>query len=83
MFLQHLVECELIGVLGGAAGLGLSVLTLKFINSLFIDANFNFALDLNMVGAGVLLPLIAGLIAGLYPAWRICRIEPAAHLKTQ
>jgi len=83
VFLQHLVECELIGVLGGIAGLGLSVLALKFINSLFIDANFNFALDLNMVGAGVLLSLIAGLIAGLYPAWRICRIEPAAHLKTQ
>ena len=83
MFVQHLVECELVGVLGGVLGLGLSVLTLKYINSLFIDANFNFALDLNMVGAGVLLSLFAGMVAGLYPAWRICRIEPAAHLKTQ
>lgn len=83
IFLQHLVECELVGVMGGIVGLGLSVLTLKFINSLFVGANFNFALDLNMVGAGVLLSLVSGLIAGLYPAWRICRIEPAAHLKTQ
>ncbi len=84
IFVQHLVECELVGVMGGVVGLGLSVLTLKFINSLFVArANFDFALDLNMVGAGALLSLVAGMIAGLYPAWRICRIEPAAHLKTQ
>lgn len=83
VFIQHLVECELVGVMGGIAGLALSVLTLKFINDLFVGSNFNFALDLNMVGAGVLLSLISGLIAGIYPAWRICRIEPAAHLKTQ
>jgi putative ABC transport system permease protein len=83
VFVQHLVECELIGVIGGILGLGLSVLTLEFINKLFAEADLEFALDLNMVGAGVLLSLIAGLIAGLYPAWRICRIQPAMHLKTQ
>ena len=83
IFLQHLVECELIGVMGGLLGLGLSVLTLKFINGLFADANFQFGLDLNMIGAGILLSLVSGLIAGLYPAWRICRIQPAMHLKTQ
>ena len=83
VFTQHLVECEVIGVLGGILGLGLSMLTLRFINGLFAEADFQFSLDLNMVGAGILLSLIAGLIAGIYPAWRICRIEPAAHLKTQ
>lgn len=83
VFVQHLLECELIGVMGGVLGLGLSVLALKFINNLFADADFQFGLDLNMVGAGVLLSLVAGLIAGLYPAWRICRVQPAMHLKTQ
>ena len=83
VFMQHLVECELIGVVGGALGLGLSVLTLEFINNLFAEADLHFGLDLTMVGAGVLLSLVAGLIAGLYPAWRICRIQPAMHLKTQ
>ena len=67
----------------GVLGLGLSVVALKFINNLFADANFQFGLDLNMVGAGAVLSLFAGLIAGLYPAWRICRIQPAMHLKTQ
>ena len=41
------------------------------------------ALDLNMVLAGLCLSLISGLIAGLYPAWRICRVAPAMHLKLQ
>lgn len=83
IFVQHLVECELVGVMGGLLGLALSVVALKLINNLFADANFGFGLDANMVGAGILLSLVAGLIAGLYPAWRICRIQPAMHLKTQ
>jgi ABC-type lipoprotein release transport system permease subunit len=38
---------------------------------------------LRALAAGVLLALAAGLVAGLYPAWRICSIPPAAHLKQQ
>jgi putative ABC transport system permease protein len=40
-----------------------------------------FRLDGTMVAAAVLLSLVAGLVAGLYPAWRICRVPPARHLK--
>ncbi|MDX1642848.1 MAG: FtsX-like permease family protein, partial [Thermoanaerobaculia bacterium] len=83
IFVQHLLEVELVGVAGGILGLGLSVLTLRVINLLFPEADFGFGLDLNMVGAGILLSLVAGMIAGLYPAWRICRVQPAMHLKTQ
>ena len=42
-----------------------------------------FQMELPMLGVGILLALVAGLIAGIYPAWRICRIPPAAHLKAQ
>ena len=42
-----------------------------------------FHMELSMVGAGLLLALTAGLVAGIYPAWRICRIAPALHLKQQ
>jgi putative ABC transport system permease protein len=83
IFMQHLVECELIGLLGGVVGIGLSALALQLINGLFQDNLFGFALDLNMIGAGVILSLGAGLIAGIYPAWRICRVAPASHLKLQ
>ena len=82
VFLQHLVECEVIGVLGGLVGIVFSIGALELINRLF-DGQFDFGLDFNMVLAGLVLSLGAGLVAGLYPAWRICRVAPAAHLKVQ
>jgi len=82
VFLQHIVECELVGVVGGLFGLGLSALFLRLINRL-LDNSGQFGLDLPMISAGIGLALVAGLVAGLYPAWRICRLAPAIHLKLQ
>ena len=82
VFLQHIVECELVGLLGGVLGLGLSWVALELINRLF-DNRLAFHLDLTMVLAAFMLSLFAGLVAGLYPAWRICRVAPATYLKLQ
>lgn len=82
VFLQHIIECELVGVIGGVIGLGLAALCLGMINRLLDNSN-QFGLDLPMVAAGIGLSLVAGLVAGLYPAWRICRMPPAIHLKLQ
>ena len=83
VFGQHLVECEVVGLLGGAVGIALSAVVLRVLNRLFTEDVELFALDLTMLGAGVALALVAGLIAGLYPAWRICRVAPATYLKQQ
>ena len=40
-----------------------------------------FHLDAPMILLSVALALAAGLIAGVYPAWRTCRLAPAEHLK--
>ncbi len=82
VFVQHIVECEVIGLLGGAIGIGLSALVLRVINRWF-DNQFAFQLDVPMVLTAVVLALVAGLIAGLYPSWRICRVAPANYLKIQ
>ena len=55
---------------------------LDLINRLF-DNNFSFHLDVNMVVAALVLSLAAGMVAGIYPAWRICRVPPANYLKLQ
>jgi putative ABC transport system permease protein len=73
------VECELIGVLGGVIGLALSLGVLALFNRAIFG--IPIALDLQMVGAAVVLSLVAGLVAGLYPAWRICTIPPASYLR--
>ena len=82
IFTQHIVECQLLGTLGGGLGLVLSAAALKILNRLF-ENQMGFQLDLTMVAVGFVLALISGLIAGVYPAWRICAAPPALHLKTQ
>jgi len=82
VFMQHIVECEVVGLLGGVLGVGLSLIALDLINRLF-DNQFSFHLDFNMVMAGLFLSLVAGLVAGIYPSWRICRVAPATYLKEQ
>lgn len=85
VFLQHLLECEVVGVLGGVLGVLLSIVVLKAVETIvgFDDGPDVLTLDPLMVLAGFGLALGAGLIAGFYPAWRICRVAPAAHLKQQ
>ena len=88
IFLQHLIECEVVGLIGGAIGLLLSLGVLAFFNKLFsrasqVEAEGFFSLDPTMILAAVLLSLVAGAIAGIYPAWRICSIPPANHLRNQ
>jgi putative ABC transport system permease protein len=82
VFVQHLIECELIGVIGGLAGLVLSVGGLELIDRLFED-QLNFRLDPNMFLVALALALGSAMVAGVYPAWRICRIQPGAYLKAQ
>ncbi len=86
IFIQHVVECEMIGILGGLTGLILTIPALKGIANLIPNARNVldpgiFRLDLSMVMLSVGLSLLAGLIAGLYPAWRACRVSPAIQLK--
>jgi ABC-type antimicrobial peptide transport system permease subunit len=38
-------------------------------------------LDLYVLALAILSALLAGLVAGLYPAWRISAVVPAAALK--
>ena len=86
IFLQHLIECELVGLIGGGLGILLSIGALSIVNgwmkTLMTRTDF-FRVDLPMTLLAVGLSLLAGLIAGAYPAWRICRIPPAIHLKVQ
>jgi putative ABC transport system permease protein len=80
IFLQHIAECEIVGVAGGILGMLLSLGVLRFIAKL-ITATSVISLDLEMIVAAIFLSLVAGLIAGLYPAWRICTLQPAVQLK--
>jgi len=63
------------------------VATLSAIAAILKGPNGNsvagVALDAEMIGVSIVLSLVAGLMAGIYPAWRICSIAPAMQLKLQ
>ena len=86
VFVQHVIECEVVAAIGGSLGILASLAGLAWMNTwmkALVAREEFFRLDLPMTGFAVLLSLVAGLLAGLYPAWRVCRIPPAVHLKLQ
>ena len=83
LFRQYLVETGVIGVSGGLLGTLLGWLGLIGVRHL-IDGSDHYAhLDWTMVGVSLLLAIVASMLAGLYPAWRVVRIPPAIYLKVQ
>jgi len=82
VFWQHLVECELIGVAGGTIGILLSMGLLKVLAK-FVPNGDALRLDGEMLITAAVLSLIAGAVAGIYPAWRVCSVPPAMQLKVQ
>ena len=84
VFMQHLVETGLIGVIGGIAGLGLAMLGLSGIGVLYGDlANDLTSMDPKLVAIALGLALVSSILAGLYPTWRSTRVAPASQLKSQ
>ncbi len=80
VFLQHITECELVGLAGGIIGMLLSIGVMRLIGKLITTTSV-IALDSEMIMAALFLSLGAGFLAGLYPAWRICSVQPAVQLK--
>ncbi|GAB5381033.1 MAG: ABC transporter permease [Aliiglaciecola sp.] len=84
LFIQHTVETAVIGVAGGILGLGLAFVGLEGIKTLYGEFVQNLVgLDMTMVASAILLALISSILAGVYPTWRACNIEPASQLKSQ
>jgi putative ABC transport system permease protein len=94
---QHLIEVALLGVFAGIVGIGIAAIGLRLIriSVLMRSAQFDDNPDIGtiaqslshmdgqMILTSVALSLLAGVLAGLYPAWRIGRLAPATFLKIQ
>ncbi len=83
IFRQQIVEVAVIGFLGGLIGLMLAGLGLQGIEYLYDAPAGLVKLDWVMMLAAIGIAIVSGMLAGLYPAWRVCQIPPAAQLKTQ
>jgi putative ABC transport system permease protein len=83
IFWQHVVECETVGIVGGVIGLLLSVGVLRLIAKMIPNGDQMVHLYAEMVLVSILLSLVAGLLAGIYPSWKICSVPPAIQLRVQ
>ena len=81
LFTQFLVESGVVGLTGGFLGLLLTGLGLVAVRALYANYRTVAQLDWSMVVMTVVLAVVSALLAGLYPTWRACRVEPAAQLK--
>lgn len=80
IFSQRLIEVGVLGVGGGVLGLVLTQSLLEGIRRSFeIPAGFT-TLDVHLFAVALSLALLAGIAAGVLPAWRACRVPPASHL---
>lgn len=83
IFQQYLIEAGVIGVAGGAVGLGLTFAALWQIGKQSDQAAMVAHMDGAMFGVTFALAVAASLLAGLLPTWRACKVQPALQLKSQ
>ena len=80
---QFIVENIILTLLGGAIGLILSVVVIYFINSAHLIANLELSVNFMVLFIGLLICLVFGLFSGVYPAWRMSKLNVVTALKSQ
>ena len=83
IFRQQIVEVSVIGFAGGLIGIALTGIGLKGIELLYDTPPGLAELDWVMTFTAIAIAVVSGMVAGVYPSWRVCQIPPAAQLKTQ
>ncbi len=84
IFLQSLVEVALIGIFGALLGLMLTGLGLRVSRLLLPVADLALVrFDGADAAIAVGLSIVTTILAGLYPTWRMSRVQPALQLKVQ
>ncbi|MEI5637613.1 MULTISPECIES: ABC transporter permease [unclassified Pseudoalteromonas] len=83
VFYQHLVEVAVLGLIGGVVGIALAQLGLWGIRATNHLYQSIATMDLSMLLAAPMIAITTCIIAGLYPAYVVCRTSPASYLKVQ
>ncbi len=81
VFSQYMIESGVVGLSGGVLGLLLTGLGLIAVRALYSEYKTVAHLDWTMTGLTIVLAIAAALLAGIYPTWRACSVQPAAQLK--
>ncbi|MGH8124760.1 MAG: ABC transporter permease [Rhodanobacteraceae bacterium] len=81
VFAQHVVESGLLGLVGGLLALPLTLLGMWIVRKQPVGyapaAHFSVEVFIGLL----VLSLVVGMIVGILPAWRVCRLAPAIQIK--
>ncbi len=80
---QFIVENLILTLLGGVLGVALSLLALYLINNANLIANLELSINFTVLFIGLLVCLVFGLLSGVYPAWRMSKLNVVTALKAQ
>jgi len=80
---QFIVENIILTLLGGLIGLVLSFIVIQVINSMNLIANLELSINFMVLFIGLLVCLVFGLLSGVYPAWRMSKLNVVTALKAQ
>ncbi|MET3498918.1 putative ABC transport system permease protein [Mucilaginibacter sp. SG538B] len=80
---QFIVENIILTILGGIIGVVLTVAILQVINSSGLIPDLDLAVDPLVLLYSLLACLFFGLLSGVYPAWRMSRLNVVTALKAQ
>jgi len=80
---QFIVENMILTILGGAIGLILSFIIIQVLNTAKLIKNLELSINFTVLVYSLLTCLVFGLLSGVYPAWRMSRLNVVTALKAQ
>jgi putative ABC transport system permease protein len=78
---QFVMENILLTLIGGVIGFLLSVIILGAIGRSDVIPNTTFDVNLRIFAWGMAIAVVFGLLSGVYPAWRMARLDPVNPLR--
>ncbi|HMF41965.1 MAG TPA: FtsX-like permease family protein, partial [Polyangia bacterium] len=80
IFARQLMEGVLVSMTGSVLGLILAVPTVAMFDRLIPDTPILLAVTPTIVATVLLVCLLAALVSGIYPAWRVASVAPTRYL---
>ncbi len=78
---QFVVENVVLTLIGGMAGFIVAVAVLRMVNQAGIVPGAVFDMNLRVFLYGMAIAVFFGVISGVYPAWRMSRLDPVLALR--
>jgi putative ABC transport system permease protein len=81
LVLQFVVENIILTCLGGLIGVLLSIVLIAVFNNYEMVPNAHLSVNLSVLLYCILTCFVFGILSGVYPAWRMSRMQVVAALK--